>query len=142
LKRLRWSLAAVALVGAAPAQGVVGCKAVIDADGYWIDDNADVCGAVIPKLEYAAWKTCVLSISCVPGDPPFTISECLTLDPAADYTLEQRDFRSCADVFDEVGVGFALKGECDGAVTERCEGQVAVHCNPADPGGGRIVDCA
>lgn len=142
---LMWSsgLVAKASVGVVVLSSAFGCKAVIDADGYVIDESAGACGAVVPKLEYAAWKTCVLSVSCVPGDPPFTISECLTLDPAADFTLESRDYRSCADVFEVVGVGYALLGECaEGAAKERCEGEVAVHCDSGDVAGGRVVDCA
>lgn len=119
-----------------------GCKAVIDASDYEIDDQAFVsCGEVEPVLDKARVRGCINTVSCNPFEPPYTVSECLTLDPLQKVVGERASYFADCDVY---GSKFAFSYSMEECVpdVEACDGQRLVICRAERGFKATIEDCS
>lgn len=135
-----WKSSALVSLALTVAGG--GCKSVIDADGFEIDDDVGgpsgsgggttvSCGeGVAPPDELV--RSCVLLLSCAVHPPDWTISGCISSDLQRAYRKSRctLDAVTCEGIWNCLGEG-RVDGECDQNGNNRCEGDRLVVCQPS-----------
>jgi hypothetical protein len=122
------------------AAAAPGCKNVIGADGYEVSR----CGEDLAP-DWSVVQSCVLVSGCLPGTPPWTLSQCITDDLLVTYPglSKMSTATTCEDVAASAGTGYLTSTECSGKSKGWwCNGTRATFCDPAEHGGGYYRDCA
>lgn len=113
------------------------CKAIVDASGYEVDDEAFLtCGEGVSRPAEFQIRGCVNAIACNPGMPPYTMSECLTYDPMKGFTGKATEYRDCEDYRLRNAEAVAAADMCSDD-TLRCEDNVFYNCST-----GTQIDCS
>lgn len=127
------------LVAGAALPCATGCKAVIDADGYVVEEA--VCGEGFLWPELPEVRGCVNSVSCYPYPPPYTISECLSYDPMEQITNRPASAYDSCDAYRSLNPeAYVEVGGCEPG-TDACDGTRRVNCEAKDGFAGWQVDC-